>query len=271
VSEVADRVHELTGIPADRLLALEGYPDESDAVVYLSGSIVAGHANPWSDIDMFAVTDEGGPSSDLQGHATTNSTSQHLVDGRRVDYEFWRPATVEWIAQRLRAHRLGTGESIVGASFIQIELIFMHRLRIGIPLANPDGFAELQAKFDWDQLAAFLTEEAVRHLDAEFEDLVGMRKGGDRDTALWVARQVVDVSLEAYLHSRGITDPVQKWKIKYLEALEDDPRHRQLRQDYWRLMYPAAAESLRDGSDDWERYAEEVIQFSNRVVAWAQG
>jgi hypothetical protein len=36
-------------------------------------------------------------------------------------------------------------------------------------------------------------------------------------------------------------------------------------------MYPADAASLRDGGDGWHAYAEEVIAFSNRVVAWAQG
>lgn len=267
---VEERVRELTGLGADELLALEGYPDRSDAVLYLSGSIVAGHANPWSDIDLFAITDRA-PTSQNQGQATTNAVATHILRGRRVDYEFWRPASVEWIARRLMAHELGSGKSIPGASFLEIEEIFMHRLRIGIPLVNPEGFAELREMFDFELLAGFQTEEAIRHLDAELEDLVGMRKGGDRDTALWVARQVVDVTVEAYIHSRGITDPVKKWKIKHLETLGDDPRHRRLRDDYWRLMYPGGADALRDGSDAWQRYAEEVIEFSNQVIAWAQG
>jgi hypothetical protein len=270
VAGADERVRELTGISAEALLALEGYPDGSDAVLFLSGSIVAGHANPWSDIDLFAVTDRP-PTADQQGHATTNAVATHIIEDRRVDWEFWRPATVEWIAKRLAAHKFGSGESIAGASFIQIELIFMHRLRIGIPLVNEDGFRELQSQFDWGLLAAFQTEEAIRHLDAELEDLIGMRKGNDRDTGLWVARQVLDVSVEAYIHSRGVTDPVKKWMIKYLAALDDEPRHRQMREDYWRLMYPGDEASLRDGSDAWQRYAEEVIEFSNRVAAWAQG
>ena len=265
-----DRVRELTGFEADELLALEGLPDGSDAVVYLSGSLVAGHANPWSDIDLFAVTDRG-PTAEIQGHATTNSTASHILRGRRVDYEYWRPASVEWMARRLKAHELNSGRSIAGASFIQIEEIFMHRLRVGIPMLNPEGFAELQATFDFDHLAAFQAEEAIRHLDAELEDLIGMIKGGDRDTALWVARQVLDVSVEAYIHSRGITDPVKKWTIKHLEALRHDPRRESILDDYWRLAHPADAATLRDGGDEWQRYAEEVIEFSHRVVAWAQG
>jgi hypothetical protein len=231
---------------------------------------VVGHANPWSDIDLFTITDRS-PTADQQGHATTNSIATHFVENRRVDWEFWRPATVEWIAKRLAAHRLGTGESIQGASFIQIELIFMHRLRVAIPLVNESGFRELHEMFDFDLLAAFLTEDAIRHLDAELEDLIGMLKGGDRDTGLWVARQVLDVTIEAYVHSRGVTDPVKKWVIKHLVALGDDDRHRQMREDYWRLMYPGDQASLRNGTDAWQRYAEEVIEFSNRVTAWTQG
>jgi hypothetical protein len=265
-----ERVRDLTGVTVEQLLALEHYPDGSDTVVFLSGSLVAGHANPWSDIDVFAITDRAA-TADQQGHATTNTVATHILENRRVDWEFWRPATVEWIARRLRAHQLGSGESIAGASFIQIELIFMHRLRIGIPLVNEEGFRELQSQFDFDLLAAFLTEEAVRHLDAELEDLIGMRKGNDRDVGLWVARQVLDVSIEAYVHSTGVTDPVKKWMIKHLAELDDSPRHRQLREDYWRLMYPGDEASLRGGGDAWQTYAEEVIEFSNRVVAWAQG
>ena len=265
-----ERIRELTGFEAGELLALEGYPDGSDAVVYLSGSIVAGHAHAWSDIDLFAVTDRA-PTSELQAHAATNSTASHIIEGHRVDYEFWRPASVEWMSRRLKAHELGSGKSIAGASFIQIEEIFMHRLRVGIPMLNPHGFAELQAMFDFHHLAAFQAEEAVRHLDAELEDLIGMRKGGDRDTALWVARQVLDVTVEAYIHSRGVTDPVKKWTIKHLEALHDDPLREDVLEEYWLLMHPENAATLRDGGDAWERYTEEVIEFSHRVVAWAQG
>ncbi|HEX2046198.1 MAG TPA: nucleotidyltransferase domain-containing protein [Acidimicrobiales bacterium] len=268
--EEAKRLLAPTGLTVDQLLAAEGFPDDSRAVVYLSGSIVSGHANPWSDIDVFAVADRG-PSGAVHGIATTNAVAPHFLGDRRVDYEFWRPAAVEELARRLDAYDLASGTSIQGATFLRIEEIFIHRLRIGVPLLDEAGFARLQARFDFDRFAAFQTEDAIRHLDAELEDLVGMRKGGDRDGALWVARQVLDVSVEAYLHSLGNTDPVEKWRVRYLQELPDSARHRQLQADYWRLQYPAAAVALRDDGDVWHRYVEEVIAFSNRVAAWAQG
>jgi hypothetical protein len=267
---VRDRIRDLTGFGTDELLALEGFDAATDdAVVYLSGSLVSGHANPWSDIDLFAVTDRAPLGNTMR--ADTNLVIPHFVADRRADYEFWTPAKVAEMADRLARYELGTGVSIPGASFMQIEKIFIHRVRVGVPLCNEDGFAELQAQFDWERFAAFLTEEAMRHLDSELEDLVGMRKGGDRDSALWVARQTVDVTIETYLHSLGNTDPVHKWQVRYLADLDESPRHQTLRDDYWRLAMPDRASELRAGGDGWHAFVEEVIAFANRVAAWVQG
>lgn len=268
----AQRVLDCTGYEAATLIGLEQFPDAAhpDEVVFLSGSYVTGHANPWSDIDVFVVGTRGSTAAaDQQLVATTNRVVGHFMDGKRVDYEFWLPDTVDELARRLAGHEPGTGRSIQGATFMQIEEILIHRIRIGVPLCNPEGFAALQSQFDFAHFATFLTEESIRHLDAEVEDLIGMRKGGDRESALWVARQVVEVNVEAYLHSLGNTDPVAKWRVRYLAALEPSPRHDQLRADYDRLMYPDLA-WLRDG-DNWHRYAEEVLEFSNRVSSWTQG
>lgn len=264
----ADRVLELSGFTVDQYLELEQLAAAEDAVVYLSGSIVTGQANPWSDIDVFVVSDRE-PHSDFVMQASTNLVVPHYLPGRRIDFEYWKPSMIDDMVGRLESHPFASGEAIQGSTFLQIELIFLHRVRIGIPLLNPAGFGQLQSRIDFDLLARFLTEEAVRHLDAEIEDLIGMHKGGDRDTALWVARQVLDVSVQAYLHSTGITDPVAKWMIRNLEALEPSPDHDRLRHDYWRLTHPGTADQLRSG--DWQAYAEEVLEFANWANVLTQG
>ena len=198
-------------------------PDCADAVVYLSGSLVSGHANPWSDIDLFAVTDREPVGSTSCAPARTSSSRTSSPTAAPTTSS-GLPRRSRELADRLASYELGSGISIPGASFLQIEKIFIHRVRVGVPLCNPDGFAELQALYDFERFAAFLTEEAMRHLDSELEDLVGMRKGGDRDSALWVARQTVEVAVEAWLHARGNTDPVHKWQVRYLAALGDGER-----------------------------------------------
>jgi hypothetical protein len=264
----AARIEACCGFTATELLALEDLADKDDVVVYLSGSVVSGHANPWSDIDVFVVTDRE-PHSDFVMEATTNLVVPHEQAGRRIDFEYWRPHMLDDMARRLAQHEFASGRSIQGATFMQIEVIFMHRVRVGIPLMNAAGFAQLQARFDFDRLAAFLSEESIRRLDGEVEDLIGMRKGGDGDTALWVARQVLDVSVQAYLHSRGNTDPVAKWTVRYLDELAPSADHDRMRDDYWRLSYPGSGASLRSGG--WQAYAEEVLEFANRIAALTQG
>jgi hypothetical protein len=264
-----DPVREITGLDVDEVLALQGFPDDSGAIVYLSGSLVAGHGNPWSDVDLFAITDRGAVGPYVR-HAATNASSSHFIAGRRVDYEFWRPGAVRELAERLSAHRLGSGRSTAGATFLHIEEVFIHRLGIGVPVLEAGGLFELQQLFDFQAFAAFQSEESMRHLDVVLEDLCGMREGGDRDTALCVAREALDVTLDAYLHSRGVTDPVAKWRVKHLQALEDTPDHRELEAVWWRLQFPNGA-ALRAGGEAWQPYVEEVIAFSNRVAARVQG
>jgi hypothetical protein len=246
------------------LLALEGFRDGDDAIVYVSGSVVDGFGNAWSDVDVFAVVDRA-PVGPHAQQASTNWTSQHLAGGRRYDWEFWRPEDVRALAERVDGLELGTGRHILGTAFLHIEQCFVHRLRTGLPVLNRDGLDELRARFDFDRFAAFQSEEAIRWLDAHTEDLCGMLDAHDAETALPTARAVVETAVDAYCHHRGSTDPVRKWRVKHVAALGEPA----LADEFWRLAFPDAA--LRR---DWEacrRHCEASIRFAERLVASIQG
>jgi hypothetical protein len=259
-----------TGVTVADLLAAESFPDSAGSVVYLAGSIVAGHANEWSDIDVFAVTDRP-PATEGILVASTNLVAPHLIAGRRVDVEFWTPRVVEEMARRLDEIELGSGRTPQGATFLEIEDVFIHRLRTGVPLTDAADFARLRARFDFAKFAAFLTEESVRKLDALVEDLAGMHRSGDRDTALWVARVTLDTAVAAFLHSRGNTDPVAKWTLRHLAELDDVPLREQLQADYWALQLPHDATLMRTDDVAWRGYVERVVHFAEGLTAMAQG
>jgi hypothetical protein len=259
----------IVGIPFDQILALEGFPDGSETPVYLSGSLVTGIGNAWSDVDAFAITDRR-PIGQYNRSTATNEVSQHYLAGRRVDYEFWSPRRVEELAERLGRIRLGTGEHVNQSSFLQIEELFIDRLRTGVPLIHADSFAGYQRMFDFEHFRAFETEEAIRHVDGLMEDLSGMMESRDMEVALFMARNVVEVAVDAYLHWRGNTDVTRKWRAKYLDRLDDRlERHAQVKRDFWRLQFPEGRE-LRADPAACERYVEEVSRFANRIVSWIQ-
>ena len=258
---VQSRLEELVGVTVEEVLALEGFPDESGAVVYVSGSVFSGHGNPWSDIDVFALTDRK-PVGSLAQAASTN--------GRRFDWEFWRPEGVRELAERVSRLELGTGRDILGTAFLHIEQCFIHRLRVGIPILDQDGFAGYRERFDFDRFRAFQAEEAIRWLDALVEDLCGMIEVSDADAALFTSRELVGTAVDAYCHHHGNTDPVRKWRVKHLEALAaESERHREVCGTFWRLQFPDAA-SLRTDWQACQSHLEECLRFAERLAASVQ-
>jgi hypothetical protein len=253
----------------EQILALESFGEASDGPVYLSGSAITPFANPWSDIDVYAITDRG-PLGGIAVHEGATQSSQHYLADRRVDFEFWRPADVSVLAERLGQLELGTGDYIVGTLFTYNEVCFMHRLRVGLPILNAGDFEASRACFDFDKLAGYLSQEAIRATDGFHEDVCGMLEGGDLDSAVLTARRLVALAVDAYVHKRGSTDPTEKWRPRLLVALDDGSAfHGEVVQTYWRLefpgdMGPGAVQDVR------RRYAESCIAFSRQVTSWIQ-
>ncbi len=260
---------EIEGVPFSEILAAEGFPDESRAAVYLSGSLVAGTGNPWSDIDVFAITDRPAAGPYVR-HAETNDVVQHYLNGRRCDFEFWRPDRVRDMARRVSGFIPGTGDHLTRTLFTHIEECFIHRLRIGIPLFGEPLFRGYQALFDFTRFGAYQTQEVIRTIDALLEDLCGMMEAGDWEVALFTARELVGQAVDAYCHHLGDTDPARKWRAKHLERWGGDTeRHREVSEAFWRLQFPDAAALRRDPVACHE-YLEGCVRFANRVVSWIQ-
>ena len=259
----------VAGLAYDRILALEGYPDGSDTPVYLSGSIVTPLANPWSDVDVFVLSDRG-PIGPLALAEDANLVSVHILENRGVDYEFWRPADVRALAERLARLELGVATHTIRKLFTYAEECFIHRARVGVPMLNADGFHAVRALFDFDKLGAYQAQEVIRTIDGVHEDACGMLEAGDLDSGVFSARHLVDLSVDVYLHKRGNTDPSVKWRSRYLELFDDgSPFHEEIAETYWRLEFPRSADRRADPAAR-RRYVEACLDFSRRVTSWAQ-
>ncbi|MEA3334273.1 MAG: hypothetical protein U9R25_00060 [Chloroflexota bacterium] len=169
------------------------------------------------------------------------------------------------------ALELGSARHIEGTLFLFIEMAFVDRLRTGVPLLNPTGFTAFQSLFDFERLRAFQTEETIRYLDALLEDLLGMLESEQWDVALLRSREVVDATIDAYLHHLGNTDPTRKWRSVYLERLKDgSERHQRFAKTFWRLQFPDG-NALRQDPIACHSHLESCVRFANEVVTWIQG
>jgi hypothetical protein len=256
----------VAGISGEEILHLENLPAGPADAVYAAGSAVNGYGNPWSDIDIFVISCRS-PIGPYAKKAETNETSQHYVNGRRLDFEYWRPEDVRRLAQRLDQIALGSGKAIQGTTFLYIEECFMHRLQTAVPVVGAENVEVFQRLFDFPKLGAYQAEDAIQRCDALLEDICGMMEIRDGDAALFTARELVGSAADAVLHHRGSTDPVRKWRCRHLAELgASDSR---LVSDFWRLQFPDAA-WMRGNWTELSAYLEQCIRFANRVIQQVQ-
>jgi predicted nucleotidyltransferase len=259
----------IADIPFERILSLQGYPDGSDTTVYVSGSVVTPFANPWSDIDIYAISDRG-PTGELVVDEATNLVTQHFVGDQRVDYEFWRPVDIERLAERLDGMTLGVARFPPHGLFTYNEECLIHRLRVGVPMLNEERFERFRRLFDFEKLGKYQAQEAIRETDGFYEDVCGMLEAGDLDSAVLNARRLVELGADAYLHSTGTTDPNVKWRARHLQELDDGSAfHDEVRRTYWDLEFPVDVAPDAD-PEARHRYVERCIAFSRRVTSWIQ-
>ena len=260
---------EIAGISFEEILRLEGYPDNSDSVVYLSGSLVEGTGNEWSDIDVFVIGDKD-PIGPYLRQADSYCATQHFIEQKRVDFEFWQPEYVKQLSQRLTDIKLGQGKDILGTSFEYVEECFIHRIRVGIPIVNDKEFISFQSLFNFDQFQAYQTEQAIRYLDGIHEDICGAIESHDLEVALFMGRELIEGAIDAYCHKLGNTDPVRKWRIKHLSIFDDgSQRHQDIMDTFWRLQFPDAV-ALRKDRSACVSHLEECVHFANGLISWIQ-
>ena len=235
----------------------------TEAIIYLSGSTVEGFANSGSDIDVFAIT-ERRPSGYDSSHSQ-NGVTIDFVENRRIDIEFWSPATVFGIADKLAIIR---PEDATARAFSSGEQLFVHRLRIGMPIQREREFLAIRNRFDFLRLSKYLTQDAIVGLDNALDDLCGMIADCDWECALFRARDVLDFTIDAWNHFAGSTNPTRKWRVKILHKLEPEARNQEVLAGYLKLAFEGGY-SL-EKTEQCRRHLEDCICFSNQVTRWIQ-
>lgn len=272
VNDTADRraIDLLSSLDLDAevLLGHEGLDAvPGDCTVYLSGSLVEGLGNCGSDVDLFVIGNRE-PAGPLVIRKDGFAISIHFAGRRRIDFEYWPRHAVDQIADKLARVRLG--EDFVAEKLAPVEELFVHRLFIGLPLRDAPDLLALQALFDLKRFSGYLTQQAIHRIDGAQEDLRGMLEERQWDVAVFRARDLLELSADAWSFHRGRTNPLPKWRPRLLERLGDDPQAQQVRRTLWELEFPFAAFGCPE-SRAVEAHVRRCMAFSEQVVQWVQG
>lgn len=238
-----------------------------DACAFLGGSLAEGLGNRSSDLDGYVfVPSLGDRTFDYFSDGAHSNSGYH--GARRYAFQFWTFERIRLMADDLRAltfeaNRPGLVPLVERMPNMNVEVA--HRIRVGLPLFSPALLAEVRSWFDYAKLARFLTLSVMADIDRYHEDVCGTLDAGDLDTGPIVARSLIDVCCDAYLHQRGNTNSSRKWRSRLLSRLEDAPAQA-LRARYLRLQFPRRSAMASD-PQVFRAYMEACLRFSDDVYA----
>jgi hypothetical protein len=195
-------------------------PLTASETLFLVGSVPEGLSDPLSDIDLVVIGD-----NDL-GHGVVVHTQEceesvtRLPSGQEVNFEYWNSKNLEGLVQRLNASM----ETLDNASnldklfrFGDRELMLLHRIRVGVVLANPAVGEQWRQRLRLERLPDYFIIMNLGHHYGYREDAIAQVRYGDRLAALNVMRMAMDTLAGAMLASVGATNPYTKWRTRLLD------------------------------------------------------
>ncbi|AQZ62465.1 unnamed protein product [[Actinomadura] parvosata subsp. kistnae] len=194
-----------------------------DETFFWSGSWVEGFANSRSDLDLYLISPDPGRTSGVPQVTGPGMPPMYmtLTPGRtKIDLTV---VPVELLVKLNGFLTAFNGETDYPTAWSDNFREFVHRLSIGVPLANAERFDEIQRGVDFMKFRQYLMRFYQNRADGLFDDAQGLLDEGDVVSAYFVARQRVEAAIDMYLAANGETNTrVDKWRWKKLKRLLAD-------------------------------------------------
>jgi predicted nucleotidyltransferase len=196
-------------------------PSES---MLLVGSISEGLANPVSDIDLLIIGDGTLDQGTVVSEPGFDESAVRLPGGQEVNFEYWNAKEIELLHLRLeKAYELIMDPSLLERAykFNEREVGFLHRLRVGVVVANPENVEFWRERLQLDSLQDYLVFQSLSFHFAYREDTIGHIRYDDSLSALCTFRMAMDALAGAMLASIGETNAFPKWRPRLLQRHQD--------------------------------------------------
>jgi len=211
-------------------------------IVVISGTLIEGIGNAYSDIDVYVITDSYRQSGEiaLQHHHRVLTVDRDIVrpdtpsspvllihtvipgTSIKIDVEFKPFAEVESLLARIHDIYEYASDNLILLTkrLTDREEIMVHRLLNCVPILGQERFTALLRRLPVDEYRYI----AYRWVASDFAillDLAGAWDAGELDRAVELARENVFVQTSGYLRLRGVTNLRRKWLLTYLKRLPD--------------------------------------------------
>ncbi|MFI1996430.1 nucleotidyltransferase domain-containing protein [Actinoplanes sp. NPDC020271] len=236
---------------------------DSCLTAYVGGSFARGWHNEASDIDVYVIASEpwSSPTAVPIGvtlepaHVLTERTH---VEGVRCDLEYWTPAQVDQLFERMSWDRLRSGAAASTKLSVD-ETFFLERVGHAIALMGEDRLLERQAALRDSAYVPGLVIKAFNMADGYAEDAAGQLNGGDPSSAVLSARLAFNHAVEGLLAHHGEYGNSPKWRARRFRAASPPEM---AFDEYWAIE--TMQTFIPDRPEDW---VVEAITASRRLLS----
>lgn len=214
-------------IDEELLFRLKGMFDRyNDEIVYVSGSLIEGFGNRYSDVDVFILTDKEfanlGFGDELNVNALDyKSTNSIIIDGTRFDVEVLSLTDVRKKIEKINQYTHTPDNNVFQVMWFNYVDI-LHKLMTGIPIFQQQKFNDLVETIDREKINKLISAMHLLKADGFLEDVRGTYEDKDCSTMYFTVHFMLHCLLKAYLSFRGYTNPNPKWIIRALNELSTE-------------------------------------------------
>lgn len=230
-------------------------------VVVLSGTLLEGFGNFYSDLDLYVIADElpnKGPDTPamlvIREDGCVRRVNETLEDSANIllDVQYYTFRELDTLARSLRTLYQESRQStqIYRKTLHHEDEDLIHKLLTGRVLQDGTGTFDARRIFD-PGMFCFLKYRNEVGGYAEFRDLVGSWTAGDLDTCIYNTRGYLVSQVSGMMFLAGSTNPRPKWFVRRLTSL------------------PAEYADIKDGVMSWIEGPHRTVVEKREAVASA--
>lgn len=258
-------------INRDEILQLVSYKKED--FIFISGSLIEGAGNRYSDLDIFVLSKD---------FSTINTKQiQYNFDDKKVqfktlngylgcDIEYWPVQVLEEAIRQINKINFNDTQAfslnqikITNYKFNEVASL-IHDVLNGVVIFNEEAFLDLRNTLNIENYYRLMARFYINLADNQYEDVIGNLDNNQPYTALISARELLFNALYAYMFSRGVSMDRTKWL--YYKINELSQKDVETEKVLHRFMELYCEQSL-STPKRVAKNAEEVLAFFNELVS----
>ncbi len=214
------------------------YISDGDIVI-VSGTLVEGIGNVFSDIDVYVITDKLRIKSEItvENHHRVFTRDRTILrhdsddeevfliqsiypdTGIKVDFEYRTFTEVDELFNTIDSIFNYASENLILLTkcISARDECLVHRLLNGIIVYNENAYNKMMVRFDL-QKYSYITYRWVASDFSVLMDIIGASDKGEYDRATELARINMITQMMGYLHIRGVTNTDPKWLLTYMNS-----------------------------------------------------